>query len=327
MRYKRVKKIDHDFSVLGFGCWGASGKGSWTDHGDKEQIKAIRAAIDAGVNFFDVAPVYGLGHAEEVLGKAIKGHRNDIFIASKVGLPWNERQEVRNDVSRANIMMEIEESLKRLNVEYVDLYQVHWPSTEGVPLEETIEAMRDIKASGKARYIGLSNFSVESYKKANEIVDIVSMQGLFNMLEHNPKSYHDIPLEYQTAKEVLPLCEEEGLAFLPYSPLFQGLLTGKITADTIFGKDDVRNANPKLRGNERIRHLSVLDEIKNIESLQNKKLAEIALNYLVAQKNVTSVIATQANIEEVMANIKALEWEMDQTTVGAIDELVKTKLL
>ncbi len=108
--------------------------------------------------FFDVAPVYGLGHAEEVLGKAIKGHRNDIFIASKVGLPWNERQEVRNDVSRANIMMEIEESLKRLNVEYVDLYQVHWPSTEGVPLEETIEAMRDIKASGKARYIGLSNF-------------------------------------------------------------------------------------------------------------------------------------------------------------------------
>ena len=100
MQYKRVDKIDFDFSVLGFGCWGASGAGSWTGHGDEAQIEAIQKAIELGINFFDVAPVYGLGHAEEVLGKAIKGKRDKIFIASKVGLPWNEKMEVRNDVTQ-----------------------------------------------------------------------------------------------------------------------------------------------------------------------------------------------------------------------------------
>ncbi len=326
MQYKRVDKIDYDFSVLGFGCWGASGRGSWSDHGDAQQIEAIHCAIDQGINFFDVAPVYGCGHAEEILGRAVKGKRDEIFIATKVGLPWKEGYEVYNDVSSLNISREIEDSLDRLDVDYVDLYQVHWPTDKGVPLDETMDAMKRIKESGKARYIGLSNYSVEDYRRACETVDVVSMQGLFNMMEHNASSYHDIPLQYKAADEVFPLVREEGLAFFPYSPLFQGLLTGKITSETVFGENDVRRANPKLQGEERLKHLSVLDRILKLEGLEGRALPEIAVNYLVAKKEITSVIATQADTSEVKANVKALEWSMDDMTVAAIDNLVTGEL-
>lgn len=321
-----MSKIDFDFSVLGFGCWGASGRGSWTNHGDQEQIDAIHMAIDQGINFFDVAPIYGCGHAEEVLGKAIKGQRDEIFIATKVGLPWTKNFEGYNDVSASNILREIDASLKRLSVEHVDLYQVHWPTDKGVSLEETIEAMRKIKKSGKARHIGLSNFSVSDYMKANEIVDIVSMQGLYNIMEQNADSYHNIPLQYRVSDEILPLVKEEGLAFFPYSPLFQGLLTGKINADTVFGENDVRASNPKLIGEERLKYLAVLEKIKSIDALKGKGLAEIAVNYMVAKESVTSVIATQANTKEVMMNIKALEWKMDINVVASIDKIVSSEL-
>lgn len=326
MRYKKVSKIDWNFSVLGFGCWGASGKGSWTDHGDEGQIEAIRKAIDLGVNFFDVAPVYGCGHAEEVLGKAIKGQRDKIFIATKVGLPWDKDFAVSNNLTAESILKEIDDSLKRLDVDYVDLYQIHWPTDSGVPLEETMNAMKQIKESGKVKYIGLSNYSVADLKKANKIVEVVSMQGLFNMLEQNADSYHNIPLQYRVTDEVFPVIREKGMAFFPYSPLFQGLLTGKITKDTVFGENDVRGCNPKLQGEERLKHLAVLEEITNIEELKDKPLAEIAVNYLVAKPEITSVIATQANVMEVEANVKALEWQMSEETVAIIDRVVKEKL-
>ncbi|MDC7235479.1 MAG: aldo/keto reductase [Spirochaetales bacterium] len=326
MKYKKVDKIDYEFSVLGFGCWGASGSGSWSDHGDQEQVRAIETAIDQGINFFDVAPVYGLGHAEEVLAQGIKGKRDKVFIATKVGLPWNNKFEAYNDVSAINIAREIDDSLRRLDVDYVDLYQVHWPSDKGVPLEETIEAMKRVQESGKARYLGLSNYSAADYRKACEITEIASMQGLFNMMEQNADAYHNIPLQYRVSDEIFPLVREEGLAFFPYSPLFQGLLTGKITRETVFGSNDVRINNPKLQGAERLKHLDVLDQIRNLEPLKGKSLPEIAVNYLVAKKEVTSVIATQATSDEVLANVNALEWQMDDETVSSIDALVQEKL-
>ena len=208
----------------------------------------------------------------------------------------------------------------------MDLYQVHWPTDSGVALEETMKAMKAIREAGKARYIGLTNYSVADYRKATEMVDVVSMQGLYNMLEQNPASYHNIPLQYRVTDEVFPLCNEEGIAFFPYSPLFQGLLTGKITKETVFGKGDVRNANPKLQGEARLKHLKVLEEICQMEALEGRPLAEIALNYLVAKKEVTSVIATQATVAEVEANVAALAWSMSKECVEAIDAFVREKL-
>jgi aryl-alcohol dehydrogenase-like predicted oxidoreductase len=326
MKYKRVGKIDFDFSALGFGCWGASGIGSWTNHEDAKQIEAIQVAIDSGINFFDVAPIYGYGHAEEVLGKAMKGRREEIFIATKVGIPWNEKFEASNDVTAVSILREIDDSLTRLGVDQVDLYQVHWPSDKGVPLEETIKAIESIKKDGKTKYLGLSNFSVKDWQTANEITEIVSMQGLFNMLEQDSESYHGIPLQYRTSTDIFPLVRSEGLAFFPYSPLFQGLLTGKITLNTVFGEHDVRKNNPKLQGDERSKHLRAFGLIQNLEELQGRPLAEISVNYLVAKNEITSVIATHADKNEVRANIDALEWHMDPSTVQKIDDIVADEI-
>lgn len=322
MKHKRVGQIDFDFSVVGFGCWGASGKGSWTNHSDDSQIEAIQTAIELGINFFDVAPIYGMGHAEEVLGKAITGKRDKIFIATKVGIPWNDKFEARNDVTAKSILKEIDQSLDRMNIDYVDLLQVHWPTDSGVPLEETINAMKQIKESGKAKHIGLSNFSVKDIEKASEIVDIVSMQGLYNMIEQDVDSYHNIPLMYRVKSEIIPLVSKCEMAFFPYSPLFQGLLTGNITEGTVFAEGDVRNSNPKLNGNERSKYLNILDRIKNIKELKERPLNEIAINYLVAKKEITSVIATVKNSEEVIQNLKALKWEMSETVVQKIDSIV-----
>lgn len=323
MRYKRVKKIDHDFSVIGYGCWGASGKGSWTEHeSDDEQVAAMHAAIDAGVTFFDVAPVYGLGHAETVLGKAIAGKRDKIFLATKAGLPWNERNICRNDISKKSILTEIDQSLQRLNVDYVDLYQVHWPSTNGIPIEETMEAMRIVKDSGKARFIGLTNFSVADAKKGAEIVDIASMQGLFNMIERNASSYHNIPLRYRVEKEVIPFVLEEGLAFFPYSPLFQGLLAGAITRETEFGKNDVRNPNPKINGEQRLEYLKLIDEILTISREIGKPINEIAFNWLIAQPAVTSVIASVKDAAQMNSNLKALEWDMTDDVLAELNKII-----
>lgn len=323
MKYKRVEKIDYDFSVIGYGCWGASGSNSWTGHTDSEQIAAMQSAIDMGINFFDVAPIYGMGHAEEVLGKAIKGNRANIFIATKVGLPWNKKFEARNDVSYKSIITEIDQSLKRLNLENVDLLQVHWPTDSGIPLEETIKAMKEIQESGKTKYIGLSNFSVEDAIEANEIVDIVSMQGLYNMLEHNSDSYHNIPLKYRVLDEVFPYVTKNSMAFFPYSPLFQGLLTGKIRASSEIPEQDVRYNNPKLGLHNRAKYLTILENIRSIKELENKPLNEIAINYLVAQKEVTSIISTVKDSNELNSNLKALDWEMTNELVTEINKLVE----
>lgn len=326
MKYRRVGKIDWDFSVIGFGCWGASGKGSWTDHTDETQIQAIRRAIELGINCFDVAPIYGCGHAERVLGEAVKGQREKVFIATKAGIPWTEEFHGYNDVTKENLLKEIDDSLERLQMDYVDLLQVHWPTDKGVPLSETIEALQEIKASGKAKYIGLSNFSLEDLRTINESVDIVSFQGLYNMFEQNPESYHNIGLQYRSADEIFPEVLKEGMAFLPYSPVMQGLLTGKITEATVLGEHDVRQHNPKLNGVERTKHLNVLEKIKSMDALINRPVHEIAINYLIAKEAITSIIATHGSVEEVEKNVAALSWEMTQETVVKIDQIVKENI-
>ncbi|UCD30643.1 MAG: aldo/keto reductase [Planctomycetota bacterium] len=173
-----------------------------------------------------------------------------------------------NDLTAKNIFQEIDQSLRRLDIDHIDIYQLHWPDPN-TPIEETIDALEQIKASGKIRYIGVSNFSLELLKQAMALTTVVSFQGLYNMLEHNPTSYHNIPLEYRTQKEILPFCREYGLAFFPYSPLFQGLLTGTFRAKGNFDENDVRANNPKLSG----RSFEIYFEVTRQLRILPKKLA------------------------------------------------------
>src|SRR5665648_815890 len=213
MKYKTVPAMpDLAFSAVGFGCWGISGGSTWNGSTDEESIRTVRTAVDLGITYFDVAPVYGFGHAEEVLGEALARRRDSVLIGSKCGLLWDDSGAIRNDLSSASIGKEIDESLRRLNTDHLDLYQMHWPDI-ATPIEESMEALERVVAAGKVRYIGVTNFSVERTDACRAIGPVAAHQGLYNMLEHNPTSYHEIPLEYRTRSEILPMVMREGMAF------------------------------------------------------------------------------------------------------------------
>lgn len=318
MIYRSTSKLPINISVIGLGCWGLSGPSVWKDSNDSDSIKIVHKALESGVNFFDVAPVYGFGHAEEILGKALKDFpRDKVVIATKCGLIWDEQKRITRCLKPSSIFKEIDESLKRLRTDYVDLYQLHWPDPN-TPIEETMDALTELKKVGKIRYIGLSNFSVDT---AQRLLDhISSMQGLYNMFERNAMSYHNIALEYRTEKEVLPFCEGNGLAFLPYSPLMQGILTGDVSYSEKF--TDVRAANPKLVGNNLKKYIQVVEKLKEMGSKIGKPVNEIAINWLVKHKVITSIIAGATKPEQLEENLKALDWEMDDELFSKVERIV-----
>ncbi|MCC5801773.1 aldo/keto reductase [Rossellomorea vietnamensis] len=314
MKYKTFTAVEEELSVLGLGTWQFSGSDDWAQFNRNEAIKIVHQALDRGINFIDTAPVYGLGHAETVVGESIKGRRNNVFLATKVGLAWDGNNEVRNDLTPKNIFKEMDDSLTRLQVDYVDLYQIHWPDP-GTDIRESMQALAELKQQGKIRYIGVSNFSVELMKQAMEVTDVVSHQGLYNMLEQNPESYHSIPLDYRVKDSLLPFLKEHRQLFLPYSPLMQGLLAGKSSFNT-----GVTVHNPMLQGLG-LNHN--LHKAEAIEAEVGKPIHEIALNWLISQEQVGPVIAGATKIEHLEKNLDSLSWEMDSTLFNSINEVVE----
>ncbi|MEM4523355.1 MAG: aldo/keto reductase [Nitrososphaeria archaeon] len=318
MKYRSTSKFPVSVSVIGLGCWELSGPGFWKNSNDEDSIKVVHRALSLGINFFDVAPVYGFGHAEELLGRALKGFpRDKVIIATKCGLIWDESRRIKRCLRKESIFSEIEASLRRLRTDYVDLYQLHWPDPN-TPIEETMEAMLILKDQGKIRYIGLSNFSVDTAERL--LPYISSMQGLYNLFERNAKSYHNIPLEYRTEREVLPFCKRHGLAFFPYSPLMQGVLTGKLTAKDKF--DDVRSSNPKLMGEKYLKLLYATEKLLEVAKRIDKPLSQLSLNWLIKHEEITSVIVGASKPEEVEENVGTVEWELDENTYQEIETIL-----
>lgn len=321
MIYKKVEMIEEEISVIGVGCWNFGG--DWDSADDKKSVDIIRRAIDLGINFFDVAPVYGWGHSEKVLGTALKegNLRDKVLIASKGGLLWNDAHETTNDLSGKSLLKEIDRSLTRLQTDHIDIYQMHWPDPK-VPLEETAEALAEIKRAGKIRYVGLSNFSQSDVDKMMALTTVHCQQSLYNMLERNTASYHNIPLAYQTEKEVLPNVKKYGQAFLPYSPLFQGLLAGKFHSGITFSRHDIRNANPKLVGTQFEMYFEAGEQLKRLADEYGKPMNEIALNWLRQKPEVTSIIGGASTIRQLEQNIHCLTWEISDGMMEKINEII-----
>ena len=319
MKMKRIARMKEALSAVGFGCWAIGG--DWNNTTDQASIEAVQRAVDLGVNFFDVAPVYGFGHAEEILGKALKGRRNKVLIASKCGLVWDQHRNIRNDLTAKNVRREIDDSLRRLQTEYIDLYQLHWPDPQ-TPIAETMEALNAIKEAGKIRYIGVSNFSVNLTRQSMEVGTVVSHQGLYNLLERNAESYHRIPLIYRAEREILPFCQKQGMAFLPYSPLFQGLLTGTFQASGNFDDADMRANNPKLTGDGFQVYFEMTEHLKRFAREIGKPLVQIAINWLIRQEAVTSVLCGAQNRQHVEENVASIKWELTEEMVRRIEEIL-----
>lgn len=319
MRIKRISKIDASISVVGFGCWAAGG--DWNRSDDQDSIHAIQRAVDLGVNFFDVAPVYGLGHAELILGEALLGRRQDVLIASKCGLVWDDNNQVTVNATKASLQTEVEDSLRRLQTDYIDLYQVHWPDPN-TPISETMQALMDIRQSGKIRHIGVSNFSLALTREAMKYGEVSSFQGLYNMLERNPDNYHNIPLAYRVEDEILPFCAEEGIAFLPYSPIFQGLLTDHYRPNAEFDADDVRTSNPKMNGERQLIYLEMRDKLLQFAQKIDKPLGQIAINWLIEKEAVTSIIVGAQMPAQVEENVGSVSWQLTAELIAEIEAIL-----
>jgi aryl-alcohol dehydrogenase-like predicted oxidoreductase len=318
MRYREIPGTGAHASAVGYGLWGVSGQ--WEGGADDaEAIRALHAAIDAGIDFFDTAPVYGRGHAEELLGKALKGRRDKVLVASKCGLVWNSPDgPVLRDVSPASLIAEIDRSLSRLGTDRIDLWQVHWPTPEMV-LEETMAALLSVVQAGKVRWLGVSNFTAADTRRAKELGGIVSWQGIYNALERNPSWYHDNPLVYRTERDILPLAEELGLGILPYSPLMQGLLAGAFGRGKVFGADDVRILNPHLNGPESAPYYEAAAAFLAFAAELGKPPAELAINWLLRRPAILSVICGARTAAEAVANARAAEWELNEADAAELE--------
>lgn len=323
MKTKRVPIMPEEkFSAVGFGCWALGGREVWNNSEDTNLIWAVHRAVDLGVNFFDVAPVYGFGHAEEILGRALEGRRDKVLIGTKCGLVWDDQKRITNNLTAANVYREIDASLRRLNTDYVDIYQMHWPDP-ATSIEETMEALVRIKEAGKIRYIGASNFSVSLMAQAMAVSTLVSHQGLYNLLERNADSYHSIPLDYRTEAEILPFCKQHGLAFFPYSPLFQGLLTGTFKASGNFDENDVRSHNPKLTGERFKTYFGIVQELQAFAREIGKPLNQIAINWLINHETVTSVICGAQTPQHVDSNVGSVGWTLTEEMMARIEQILE----
>ena len=303
MQFRKVSRIAEPLSVVGFGCWSSAGY-NWTKGSQQESDRAIRAAIDHGINFFDVAPIYGFGESEKVLGRAIKGQRDKVFLATKVGLRWNEIDGPGiNNLTTQSILEEIDLSLQRLDVDHIDLYQMHWMD-HNTPIEETMQTLVKLQKAGKIRYIGASNFSLEELARAEKIAPIASHQVLYNMFDRNSDDYCNNPLEYRSEDEILPDCEKKGMAFIPYSPLHQGLLSGRFYRgrDKDLRPGDMRLTNPQLLGDELDRKLDVVDKLKVIADEAGLTLLELAMGWLIKHPGVTTIITGSRTAEQAISS-------------------------
>ena len=316
---KTIKDINT--SSLGFGCWAIGG--TWNNINDSDSIDAIRAAVDYDNNFFDVAPVYGLGHAEKVPGRALEGvERSKVVIATKCGLVWDSNNNVKNDLSASSIFREVDESLSRLKTDHIDLYQVHWPDPN-TPIAETAQALAELKQQGKIRHVGVSNYSLDMTREMMEGVEVATFQGLYNLIEQNPESYHGIPLSYRARDEVIPFCAENDIKYLPYSPLMQGLLTGTLMRTNNWDKNDDRHNNPKLNGEVFDKYFNCVEELKQLAKTAQVPLSYIAIQWLTHQPEVGPVIAGAHTIEQVRENALSLNKVLDQEILLRAEGIVR----
>ncbi|MFO7897565.1 MAG: aldo/keto reductase [Planctomycetota bacterium] len=315
METRRLGGSELDVTVIGLGCW-VMGGWMWGGADDEQSIAAVRAALDGGCRLVDTAPVYGQGRSEEVVGRALEGRRDEVVLATKCGLVWDERggrkhfvdpegRTIYHNLSAASVKQECDESLRRLRTDVIDLYQCHWPDA-GVPHEETMTALVELKDEGKIRAIGVSNYTAEMMGECLEVAPLASVQPQYNMLD---RSIED---------ELLPFCREHGIGVIAYSPLARGLLTGKVTMDREFEEGDHRAGRPWFQPRNRRRVLAFLDEIRPIAEKHDATLAQLAANWVIRQDGVTTAICGARRPEQAEENIRAADFVLTDEELAAI---------
>jgi len=297
-------------SRIGLGTW-AIGGWMWGGTDDQESVDTIRAAVERGINLIDTAPAYGFGHSEEIVGRAIAESqlRSRVVIATKVGLEWKNGKVFRN-ASRDRILLEAEDSLRRLRTDYIDLYQVHWPDPL-VSIEETAEAVQALFDQGKIRAIGVSNFSVAQIERFRRVAKLHVVQPPYNLFERAIET------------ELLPYCRQHGIATLTYGALCRGLLSGKLQADARFHGDDLRLTDPKFQSPRYAEYLAAVRRLDQFAmDHYGKRVIHLAVRWLLDQ-GVTTALWGARRPDQLHAVDEVFGWSLDVAAKVEIDRILR----
>jgi len=311
---RKLGKSDLNLSRIGFGAWAIGGEWEWGwgKQDDQKSIKTIHKALEMGINWIDTAAIYGLGRSEKVIGEALKQTSYKPLIFTKCGLVWDENRKVGNALNRESVLNEIESSLKRLDIEKIDLYQIHWPNPDQ-EIEEAFEVMAEIQKTGKIRYLGVSNFSVKQMQRAGKIAEITSLQPPYSLL---------FPAVEQ---EILPYCLEQEIGVINYSPMASGLLSGKMDRDRIknLPEDDWRKRNDNYREPRLTRNLGLVEILKDIGKRHGATAGEVAIAWTLLNPAVTSAIVGMRSPDQVDGVIHAGEITLTEQDIQEIETFIK----
>jgi aryl-alcohol dehydrogenase-like predicted oxidoreductase len=312
MEYRKLGDSDLEISVIGFGAWGIGGAPFWSTEGDHPSCKAILKAVDLGVNFFDTAPVYGFGHSEELLGKTLKPVRDKVILATKCGLVWDKEQlgSIAKNASRTSILNEVEQSLRRLQTDVIDLYQVHWPDVN-TPQAETMETLLEIQAQGKIRHIGVSNYSVEQMQECLQVGNLVSLQPEYSLLERSIE------------KETVSFCTRNQIGIIAYSPLSSGVLTGKYDKSTRFKDWRSKGIIGTFEGEGYENNIDKVDRLKELAETDGKTCAQMAINWVTSKPGLTTALVGVKNESQMEENLRSVGWELSGDQKEKIEEIFK----
>jgi aryl-alcohol dehydrogenase-like predicted oxidoreductase len=314
MQKRRLGKTDLELTTVGLGTWAMGGpwQFGWGPQDDDEAIAAILAALELGINWIDTAPAYGNGHSEQIIGKALKQTSQKPIIATKCGILWNEKRQKVTCLKKDSVRAECHNSLKRLNVEVIDLYQMHWPDPNE-DVEEGWEEMARLADEGKVRYLGVSNFNVEQIKRVQKIHPVASVQPPYSMLHREVEG------------ELLDYCGQNNIGVVVYSPMQRGLLTGKFSAEKLAGLpiDDHRRRNPDFHEPGFSATMELVEHLKEIAGRGGRTCAQLAVSWVLRRPEITAAIVGARRPEQIKETAPAGDWNLSQEDIMEVENLLR----
>jgi aryl-alcohol dehydrogenase-like predicted oxidoreductase len=312
---RRLGTSDLHITPIGYGAWAIGGGNweyAWGSQDDDESIKTIEHAIDSGINWIDTAAVYGLGHSEEIVGNALKNIASKPYVFTKCSMRWDADRQIYRSLKAASVQEELENSLRRLGVDTIDLYQVHWPDPDA-EIEEGWEALARLQQQGKVRYLGVSNFNVEQMKRAQKIAPITSLQPPYSLLNRNVES------------QVLPYCLENKIGVINYSPMVSGLLTGKMTAERIqqMPADDWRKRSANFNEPKLSRNLKLVEILREIGDSHGVQPGVIAIAWTLRHPAITAAIVGARRPDQVEGVLPAASLRLSDQEAERIESFLR----
>jgi len=317
MKTRKLGWTELKLSTIGLGTWAIGGgkwKFSWGPQDDRESISAIQRALELGINWIDTAAVYGLGHSEEIVAKAIKRLRRKPIIATKCGRVWDRDGSIFSRLRKESVRSEVEASLRRLKIEIIDLYHIHWPEPDE-EIEEAWDTIADLIKEGKIRYAGVSNFSLEQLRRVQAMHPVASLQPPYSMLERNIET------------GLLKYCSANNIGVVAYSPMQKGILTGKITRERIANlpEDDHRRRDPRFQEPELSANLELVEGLWPIAEKSGRTVAQLALTWVLRRPEVTAAIVGARRPAQIEETVVAGDWEISKKDVAAIEALLEKR--